>query len=43
MSSLTIRVGAWFEARASGWGVAALPLVLGLVLAAAGLGWLVLD
>jgi hypothetical protein len=27
-TSLTVKVGNWFEARATGWGVAAIPLLL---------------
>ncbi len=27
-TSLTVKLGAWFEARATGWGVAAIPLLL---------------
>lgn len=34
-SSLSMRIGGWFEACATGWGVVALPVVAGLVLAAA--------
>jgi hypothetical protein len=33
-ATLTIRIGSWFEARATGWGVAAVPLSLILALAA---------
>ncbi len=32
-TSLTVRLGTWFEARATGWGVAAIPVLL-LLLAA---------
>ena len=32
-TSLTVKLGSWFEARATGWGVAAIPVLL--VLAAA--------
>jgi len=34
-SSIMVKVGSWFEASATGWGIVALPLVLiaGLVLA----------
>ena len=32
-TSLTVKLGNWFEARATGWGVAAIPVLL--VLAAA--------
>ena len=36
-ASLTVRLGGWFEARATGWGVAAIPALLFLltILAAA--------
>ena len=27
-ASLSVKIGAWFEARATGWGVAAIPLLL---------------
>ena len=33
-ATLTIRIGSWFEARATGWGVAAVPLSLILALVA---------
>jgi len=33
---LAVKVGHWFEARASGWGVAALPFVVLIVFAVAG-------
>jgi len=32
-SSLSMKLGGWFEANATGWGVAAIPLVLALLLA----------
>ena len=32
-NSISLRLGRWFEAQGTGWGVAAVP-VLGLVLAA---------
>lgn len=32
--SIAIRIGSWFEARASGWGVAVVPIALLLALAA---------
>lgn len=32
-ATLTIRIGSWFEARATGWGVVAVPLSLVLALA----------
>ena len=31
-SALHVRLGQYFEAQATGWGVAAIPVVLGLVL-----------
>lgn len=31
-SSLSMKLGGWFEANATGWGVAAIPLVLALLL-----------
>lgn len=31
-SSLVVRIGAWFEASATGWGILALPLIVLLVL-----------
>jgi hypothetical protein len=38
--TLHVRVGRWFEATASGWGVAIVPLVLMAALAAAvGVVW----
>lgn len=33
---LAVKVGHWFEARATGWGVAALPFVVLIVFAVAG-------
>jgi hypothetical protein len=33
-SALTVKIGRWFEASATGWGVAAIPLVLALALLA---------
>ena len=33
-ASLTLRIGHWFEAHATGWGVIAVPLVLLLLLGA---------
>ncbi len=27
-TSLTVKIGSWFEARATGWGVAAIPVLL---------------
>ncbi len=27
-NSLSVKIGGWFEARATGWGVAAVPLLL---------------
>ena len=34
-ASLTIKLGGWLEANATGWGVIAVPIVVGLVLVAA--------
>ena len=34
-TSLTVKIGKWFEARATGWGVAAIPVLLLLVAAMA--------
>jgi hypothetical protein len=31
-ASLSMRLGGWFEANATGWGVLAVPLVLALLL-----------
>jgi hypothetical protein len=39
-ATLSLRLGPWLEAHATGWGVAAVPLVVVLVLAAAALKWL---
>jgi hypothetical protein len=33
-SALSLKFGHWLEARATGWGLAALPVVLALALAA---------
>ena len=38
-SSLSLRVGHWFEAQATGWGLVVLPVVLGALLTAALLNW----
>ncbi|HEX4710447.1 hypothetical protein [Phenylobacterium sp.] len=38
-SSLSLKVGHWFEAQATGWGLVVLPLVLGALLTAALLKW----
>jgi hypothetical protein len=38
--TLTLKLGTWLEAHATGWGVAAIPLVVTLILAAAALKWL---
>jgi len=35
---LTVRLGRWFEARAAGWGVVAVPVLVLMLLAAALLG-----
>ena len=32
-SSIFVRIGTWFEASATGWGILALPLIVLLVLA----------
>lgn len=37
---LSVRIARWFEAHATGWGVAVVPLLLLLVLLAAAAGWL---
>lgn len=34
-ATISVRIGGWFEARATGWGVVAVPLTLLLALAAA--------
>jgi len=34
-NALTVRLGRWFEARASGWGVLAIPLLAVALLVAA--------
>jgi hypothetical protein len=39
-SSLSLRIGHWFEAQATGWGLVALPLVLFVLLTVALLKWL---
>ena len=36
-TSLSIKLGGWLEANATGWGVVAVPIVVALVLVAAGL------
>jgi hypothetical protein len=33
-NSVVVKVGGWFEASATGWGILVVPLVLALVLAA---------
>ncbi|WP_374471710.1 hypothetical protein [Phenylobacterium sp.] len=33
--ALSLKIGSWFEAQASGWGLAAILVLVGLVLAAA--------
>ena len=35
VSCLSLKVGHWFEAQATGWGLVVLPLVLGVLLIAA--------
>lgn len=37
--SLSLRLGGWMEAQATGWGIAAIPLVVILVLAAGAVRW----
>jgi hypothetical protein len=39
-ASLSLKLGSWLEAHATGWGVAAIPVVLGLLLGAAALRWM---
>jgi hypothetical protein len=39
-ATLSLRLGGWFEAQATGWGVAAIPLVVVVVIGAATLRWL---
>ncbi|WP_156467328.1 MULTISPECIES: hypothetical protein [unclassified Phenylobacterium] len=34
-NAVHLKIGRWFEASASGWGVVIVPLALGLLLAAA--------
>jgi len=34
-NSIMVKVGGWFEASATGWGIVAVPLVLGFLLLAA--------
>lgn len=34
-NAVHLKIGRWFEASASGWGVVIIPLALGLLLAAA--------
>lgn len=36
-NSLSLKLGGWLEAHATGWGVVAIPIVVVLVLAAEGL------
>jgi hypothetical protein len=36
-ASLSLKLGGWLEAHATGWGVAAIPVVVALVLVAAAL------
>jgi hypothetical protein len=38
-SSLSLRIGHWFEAEATGWGLVVLPLVLFALLTVALLKW----
>ncbi len=40
LGSLSVRIGAWFEASATGWGIAAIPVLFGLLLLALALNWL---
>ena len=37
MASLTLKLGDWLEAHATGWGIAAIPIVVGLLLGAVAL------
>lgn len=39
--TLTMKLGSWFEAHATGWGVLAIPIVIGLVLGLALLRWII--
>ena len=40
-NTLSMKLGNWFEAHATGWGVVAVPIVIGLVLGVALLRWMV--
>lgn len=39
-ATLSLKIGQWFEANATGWGVLCVPLVILLLAAAACLRWL---
>jgi len=39
-NTLSMKLGSWFEAHATGWGVVAVPIVIGLVVGLALLRWL---
>lgn len=39
-NSLSIRLGGWFEAHATGFGVAAIPVVVALLALVAAMRWL---
>jgi hypothetical protein len=38
MPTLNLKIGRWFEANATGWGIAAIPLVMIVLVLAAALG-----
>jgi hypothetical protein len=38
-ATLTLKLGGWLEAHATGWGVAAIPIVILSVLGASALRW----
>lgn len=39
-ATLSLKIGEWFEANATGWGVLAVPLVVLMLLAVGCLRWL---
>jgi hypothetical protein len=39
-NTLSMKLGGWFEAHATGWGVIAVPIVIGLIGGLALLRWL---
>jgi len=39
-AALSLRIGAWFEAQATGWAVLAIPLILVLLAGLTVAGWL---